>query len=186
MPLMEMPAFVDERDMVELAVRYSVTIDVAISYVYGRDKMIYRAKDVRTPAGFTTRFAPLQKVLVKYNPFAPEQIWIINRDNGSTIGMAPLHERAPMTDKVAINAAMGLQAHDLAEKVHPARGRHQPEAVKRAKRMANNQAALTGLAVCLPVENQMYSPEFEAIDYNDVPDAMDVAASEFKQDHATV
>jgi hypothetical protein len=185
-PLMEMPAFLDDRDMIELTVRDNGTIDFANGYFYGRDKMIYRAKEIRTPAGFTARFAPLQKVLVKYNPFVPEHVWIINRDNGSTIGMAPLHERAPQTDKAAINAALGLQSHDLAEKVNPSRGRHQPEAVKRAERMAKNQAALTGLAVCLPVENRMYSPEVEPTDFNTVPDAMDVAASEFVQDHATV
>ncbi len=185
-PLMEMPAFLDDRDMVELTVRDNGTIDFANGYFYGRDKMIYRAKEVRTPAGFTARFAPLQKVMVKYNPFVPDHVWIINRDNGSTVGMAPLHERVPMTDKVAINAALGLQSHDLAEKVNPSRGRHQPEAVKRAERMAKNQAALTGLATCLPVENRMYSPEFEPIDLANVPDAMDVAASEFVRDHATV
>jgi hypothetical protein len=185
-PLMEMPAFLDERDMIELKVRDNGTIDFSNGYFYGRDKMIYRAKEVRTPAGFTARFAPEQKLLVKYNPFVPEHVWIINRDNGSTVGMAPLHERVPQTDKDAINAAMGLQAHDLATKVHPARGRHHPEAVKRAGRMGRNQAALLGLAECLPVDNQTVSEDIVATDYSDVPDAMDVAAEAYARDGVQV
>lgn len=156
-PLIEMPAFLDERDMIKLTVRDNGTIDFANGYFYGRDKMIYRVDAIRTPAGYSTRLAPRQEVFVKYNPFAPEQVWIINRENGSTVGMAPLQERAPMMDKAAIEAAMGLQAHDLARKVMPVRGRHQEAAVKRAGRLANNQAALLGLAERLPLDNQTVS-----------------------------
>jgi hypothetical protein len=158
-PLIEMPAFLDERDMIELTVRDNGTVDFANGYFYGRDKMIYRVDAVRTPAGYSTRLAPRQKVLVKFNPFAPDQVWIINRENGSTVGMAPLQERAPMMDKAAIEAAMGLQSHDLARKVMPVRGRHQDAAVKRAGQMGRNQAALLGLATCLPNDNVTVSDD---------------------------
>jgi hypothetical protein len=159
-PLIEMPAFLDERDMIELTVRDNGTIDFSNGYFYGRDKMIYRADTLRTPAGWDTRhIAPRQKVLVKYNPFTPGQVWIISRDNGSTVGMAPIHSRAPMMDQAAVERSMGLQSHDLARKVMPVRGRHQNAAVKRAGRMGRNQAALLGLATCLPVDNVMVSDD---------------------------
>ena len=185
-PLMEMPAFLDERDMIELTVRDNGTIDFANGYFYGRDKMIYRADAVRTPAGYSARLAPRQKVLVKYNPFAPEQVWIINRENGSTVGMAMLQERAPMMDKTAIEAALGVQSHDLARKVMPVRGRHQDAAVKRAGRMGRNQAALLGLAECLPIDNQTVSEDIVSNDYDGVPDAMDVAAEAYARDGVQV
>ena len=159
-PLMEMPAFLDERDMIELTVRDNGTVDFSNGYFYGRDKMIYRADAVRTPAGYVKRpLAPGEKVMVKYNPFTPEQVWIINRDNGSTVGMAPLHSRAPMMDRHEIEKAMGLQSHDLARKVMPVRGRHQQEAVARAGRVGRNQAALLGLAAALPLDNRTVSEE---------------------------
>lgn len=158
-PLMEMPAFLDERDMVEMTVRDNGTIDFRNWYFYGRDMMVYRVSDLRTPAGYTTRLAPGARVSVKFNPFTPEQVWIINRDNGGTVGMAPLHSRAPMMDRREIEAAMGLQSQDLARKIMPVRGRHQAEAVERAGRVARNQAAMLGLAKELPMDNVTVSDD---------------------------
>ena len=152
-PLMEMPAFLDERDMIELTVRDNGTIDFCNGYFYGRDKMIYRVDALRTPAGYSARIEPRSRQLVKFNPFTPDQVWIINRENGSTIGMAPIHSRAPMLDQAAIERSMGVQSHDLARKVKPVRGRHQDAAVKRAGQMGRNQAALLGLAKELPLDN---------------------------------
>jgi hypothetical protein len=191
-PIMEMPAFLDERDMIELTVRDNGTVDFANGYFYGRDKMIYRVDAVRTPAGYVTRLAPGAKVMVKYNPFASDQIWIIDRESGSTVGTAPLHERAPMMDRVAIERAMGLQSHDLARKVMPVRGRHQPEAVARAARMGRNQAALLGLATELPMNNQTVSDDAgdgEVCDLEDltsgrVPERYEDGADEDAQDEA--
>ena len=91
-----------------------------------------------------------------------------------------------MMDKAAIEAAMGLQAHDLARKVMPVRGRHNDAAVKRAARMANNQAALLGLAECLPLDNQTVSADVVQDGDEDVPDAMDVAAEEYARDGVQV
>lgn len=158
-PLMEMPAFLDERDMIELKVRDNGTIDFRNWYFFGRDMMVYRVSDIRTPAGYTTRLAPGARVSVKFNPFTPDQVWIINRDNGGTVGMSALHSRAPMMDKAAIEAAMGLQSHDLAQKIMPVRGRHQPEAERRSGSIARNQAALLGLAKELPLGNVTVSDE---------------------------
>ncbi len=149
-PLMEMPAFLDERDMLELTVRENGTVRFANGYFFGRDAVTYRLDAIRTPGGFARRIAPGEKLLAKWNPFVPEWIWLIDRDNGATLGMAPLLERAPMLDQAAIDAALGRQSHDLAEKLRPLRGRHQPEAEARARRMARNQEALLGLARSLP------------------------------------
>jgi hypothetical protein len=122
-PLMEMPAFLDDRDMIELTVRDNGTIDFSNGYFYGRDKMIYRVDTLQTPGGWAARhIAPRQKVLVKYNPFTPDQVWIIDRDNGATIGMAAIHSRAPMMDQVEIERSLGVQSHDLARKIMPVRG----------------------------------------------------------------
>ena len=180
-PLMEMPSFLDERDMIELTVRDNGTIDFCNGYFYGRDKMIYRVDALRTPSGYAARIEPRSRQLVLYNPFTPDQVWIINRDNGSTIGMAPIHSRAPMMDKVAIERSMGVQSHDLARKVMPVRGRHMPEAVARAERMGRNQAALLGLAKELPLDNVTVSDQstVDDSDFADVPDAIDVLAKEF-------
>lgn len=186
-PMIEMPAFLDERDMIELTVRDNGTIDFCNGYFYGRDKMTYRVDELRTPSGFTARIEPRSRQLVKYNPFTPDQVWIINRDNGATIGMAPIHSRAPMQDKVAIERAMGVQSHDLARKVMPVRGRHNDAAVKRAGQMGRNQAALLGLAKELPLDNVMVSnDEIEVGDYDDVPDAMDVAAEAYAREGVQV
>ena len=178
-PLMEMPAFLDERDMIELTVRDNGTIDFSNGYFYGRDKMIYRVDTLETPGGWSTRLiAPRQKVLVKYNPFTPDQVWIIDRDNGATIGMAAIHSRAPMMDQVEIERSLGVQSHDLARKIMPVRGRHQDAAVKRAGQMGRNQAALLGLAARLP-NNATISADSQQDDIDDVPDAMDVAAEAY-------
>lgn len=179
-PLMEMPAFLDDRDMLELTVRDNGTIDFSNGYFYGRDKMIYRVDTIETPGGWSNRLiTPRQKVFVKYNPFTPDQVWIINKDNGSTVGMAAIHSRAPMMDKVEIERAMGVQSHDLARKIRPVRGRHQDAAVKRAGQMGRNQSALLGLATHLPLDNTTVSADPQKDDSDDVPDAMDVAAAAF-------
>ncbi len=157
-PLMEMPAFLDDRDMIELPVKENGTIAFANYYYYGRDRMIYRADAIKTPDGYVRRLAPGQKIMLKYNPLVPEHVWVIDRENGATVGMAPAHSRVPMECRAEIETAMGLQAHDLARKIRPVRGRHQPEAVARAGRMARNQAALLGLAQELPVDGSVIAP----------------------------
>lgn len=158
-PMIEMPAFLDERDMIELTVRDNGTVDFSNGYFYGRDKMIYRVDAVRKPDGYVSRFEPGRKLSVKYNPFVPDNIWIINRDNGETMGMAPIHSRAPMLDRVEIERSLGVQSHDLARKIMPVRGRHQDAAVARAGRMGRNQAALLGLAKELPLDNVTVSDD---------------------------
>jgi hypothetical protein len=68
----------------------------------------------------------------------PEKIWLVDGGDGHTLGTCALYNRAPAYDRHAIEVKMGEQAHDLASKVLPIRGRHQAEAEERAARMANN------------------------------------------------
>jgi hypothetical protein len=181
-PLMEMPAFLDERDMLELTVQENGTVRFANGYFFGRDAMVYRLDAVRTPGGFSRRIAPGEKLFVKWNPFVPDWIWLIDRENGGTLGMAPLLERAPMLDQAAIERAMGRQSHDLATKIGPIRGRHQPEAERRARRMAGNQEALLGLARALPRTDAGATDATD--DLADTDDAVGRAAAAFVEEPA--
>lgn len=144
-PLFEMPAFLSEKDAVELTVSPDGLVSIRNALYFGRDEMNYRA-EARDPDGRVRRFAPGTRLWAKWNPLCPEQIWILDRESGATLGTAPLHERAPVCDRAAILRAMGEQARDLARKVNPARGRHQRAAEERAARMASNAQLLQELA----------------------------------------
>ena len=143
-PLFEMPAFLSEKDAVELVVRESGLVGIRSALYFGRDEMLYRA-EAKDFDGCVRRYAPGTRLWAKWNPLCPDRIWILDRESGATVGTAPLHERAPLCDRVAIERAMGAQAHDLARKVLPARGRHQGEAEERAARMAANAGLLQEL-----------------------------------------
>lgn len=140
-PLFEMPAFLASSDARECVVREDGTFAFRDALYYGRDEVVYRAQ-ARDFSGATRRFAPGARLFVKWNPLTPEQVWILDRDSGATLGMAPLHERAPVYDPEAVKRAMGAQARDLARKVLPVRGRHQREAEERAARIALNAQLL--------------------------------------------
>ena len=133
-----LPSFMDwERDAIEVSVRKNGLIGFKDALLYGRDEMLYRAA-VKTRAGWIQTLAPDTRVSALFNPMMPEKIWLIDRGDGHTLGTCALYNRAPAYDRHAIEIAMGDQAHDLAEKVLPIRGRHQAEAEARAERMANN------------------------------------------------
>ncbi len=136
-PIFEMPAFLASSDARECIVREDGTFAFRDALYYGRDEVVYRAQ-ARDFSGATRRFAPGTRLAVKWNPLVPEQVWILDRDSGKTLGMAPLHERAPVYDQEAVKRALGAQSHDLARKVLPIRGRHQREAEERAARIAFN------------------------------------------------
>ncbi len=140
-PLFEMPAFLAPGDARECTVREDGTFAFRDALYYGRDEVVYRAQ-ARDFSGAVRRFAPGTRLTLKWNPLCPEQVWILDRDSGNTLGMAPLHERAPVYDQEAVKRAMGAQAHDLARKVLPIRGRHQREAEDRAARIALNAQLL--------------------------------------------
>ncbi|MBQ7251459.1 MAG: hypothetical protein IJS32_02530 [Kiritimatiellae bacterium] len=140
-PLFEMPAFLDESDTREVVVRQDGTFGFRDALYFGRDEVLYRA-EARSFEGAVRRFAPGTRLTVFWNPILPDQVWVVDRDSGITIGTAPLHVRAPTYDQDAIKRAMGAQSHDLARKVLPIRGRHQREAEERAARMSVNAELL--------------------------------------------
>ena len=140
-PLFEMAAFLAPADARECVVREDGTFAFRDALYYGRDEVVYRA-EARDFHGAVRRFAPGTKLAVKWNPLVPDRVWILDRDSGATLGTAPLHARAPVYDKVAVERALGAQSHDLARKVLPVRGRHQREAEDRAARIALNAQLL--------------------------------------------
>lgn len=140
-PLFEMPAFLDDSDARECVVREDGTFGFRDALYFGRDEVVYRA-EARSFEGAVRRFAPGERLTVFWNPIVPDQVWIADRASGVTLGTAPLVTRAPAYDQEAVKRAMGAQAHDLARKVLPIRGRHQREAEERAARIAVNAELL--------------------------------------------
>ena len=137
-----LPHFMDlEKDAIELTVRDNGLLGFRNALLYGRDEMLYRAV-VKTRAGWEQALAPGRKVKALYNPMMPEKIWLVEGEDGHTMGTCKLFNRAPAYDRHAIEVAMGDQAADLAKKVLPVRGRHQAEAEERAARMAHNLRTL--------------------------------------------
>ena len=133
-----LPHFMDiEKDAIEVRVRDNGLIGFRNELLYGRDEMLYRAA-VKNRAGWQQAMSPGAKALALYNPMMPEKIWLVDGGDGHTLGTCALYNRAPAYDRHAIEVKMGEQAHDLASKVLPIRGRHQAEAEERAARMANN------------------------------------------------
>ena len=132
------PHFMDiAKDSIEVTVRGNGLIGFRNEMLYGRDEMLYRAA-VKNHAGWVQALPTGRKVLALYNPMMPEKIWLVDGEDGRTLGTCPLYSRAPAYDRHAIEVAMGDQAADLAAKVLPVRGRHQAEAEARAARMADN------------------------------------------------
>lgn len=140
-PLWEMPAFLNPSDAREVVVSPDGTFAFRDALYFGRDEVVYKAQ-AKDQVGAIRRFAPGTRLTIKWNPLMPDQVWVIDRDSGNTIGMAPMLSRAPAYDQEAVKAAMGQQAHDLARKVLPVRGRHQREAEERAARIAVNAQLL--------------------------------------------
>ena len=141
-----LPHFMDiEKDAIEVRVRDNGLIGFRNELLYGRDEMLYRAA-VKNRAGWQQSMAPGAKALALYNPMMPEKIWLVDAADGHTLGTCPLYNRAPAYDRHAIEVKMGEQAHDLAGKVLPIRGRHQAEAEDRAARMAHNLGVIKAAA----------------------------------------
>jgi len=170
--LMEMPAFLADSDAIELKVRDNGTIGFSNQLYYGRDEVIYRLDKLRTPAGFSARVAPRQNVWVKFNPLVPNWVYLLDKDSGATLGMAPILNRAPTYDKHAVEVAMGEQAADLARKLFPVRGRHQIEAEERVARVAHNQRVLVSappLRASAPIKPT--GPSTRLSEFMEVPEA---------------
>ncbi len=144
-PLIDMAAFFTFNpragrpfgDWVELAVRDNGLVGLRDGFYFGRDELLFRAV-VKDRRGYASALPPGKKVLVLVNPLMPDFAVFADPATRNALGVAARHDRAPAYDRHAIEAAMGAQAHDLAGKVLPMRGRHQDEAEERAARMAHN------------------------------------------------
>ena len=144
-PLIDMAAFFTFNpragrpfgDWVELAVRDNGLVGLRDGFYFGRDELLFRAV-VKDRRGYASALPPGKKVLVLVNPLMPDFAVFADPATRNALGVAARHDRAPAYDRHAIEAAMGAQAHDLAGKVLPMRGRHQEEAEERAARMAHN------------------------------------------------
>lgn len=177
-----LPHFMDiEKDSILLTVRPNGLMGFRNEAFYGRDEMLYRAT-VKNRAGWTQQMSPTAKVRALFNPLIPGKIWLVDSGDGHTLGTCDLYNRAPVQDRHAIEIAMGDQAHDLAAKVLPIRGRHQAEAENRARRMAENlrvmkaaEAAKTdaptfdrvGTVDVLKLTDKPSEPEFEPSEESD-------------------
>jgi len=144
-PEWEMPAFLDaEKDAVELTVRDNGLVGIRSEMYFGRDEVFYQAGAMRTRDGYVRAIPPRARILAEFNPLVPGKIWVLSKEDGRTLGVCPVFNRAPAYDRRAVEAAMGAQAHDLASKLLPLRGRHQDEAEDRVRRVAANRAILYG------------------------------------------
>lgn len=142
-PMHEMPQLLDDSDAIECRVTKTGMLAFKNKYHYGRDEVLYHANVTGTDR-FRTALIPEQTYRVFFNPMVPDSVWVVDKESGKYLGMAPIYHRAPVYDREAIVAAMGAQASDLARKVLPVRGRHQEEAEERARRMAHNADVIAG------------------------------------------
>ena len=148
-----MPHFLDvEKDAKVLTVGNDGRFSFTDQLYYGRDEMLYRAI-VRGREGWTEHLCPGKKILVCWNPFIAEKVWVMDAADGHILGTCALDSRAAQNDRHAIERAMGEQAHELKRLVEPIRGRHLDAAVGRATLIANNArvvAAARGAAAKAP------------------------------------
>ena len=136
-------------DWVELQVRDNGLVGVRDAFYFGRDELLFRAV-VKDRRGYMVALPPRRKVLVLVNPLMPDLAVFADPATRNAIGVAARYDRAPAYDQRAIEMAMGAQAHDMASKVLPMRGRHQEDAEERARRVAHNATVLAeGRAVRL-------------------------------------
>jgi hypothetical protein len=177
-PEWEMPAFLDaDKDAVELTVRDNGLIAVRNELYFGRDEMLYSAGAMKDRDGYVSALPPRTRVLAEFNPCVPGRLWILSKDDGRTLGVCPAYSRAPAYDRHAVEAAMGAQSHDLAQKLLPLRGRHQDEAERRVARIAHNAAVLSGAVPApAPAASAPAAPAAESAPFPEEDDADAVAA----------
>ena len=138
LPLIEMPAFLDPRDMREGRVRDDGTIVFEDAVYYPGERKIYNAV-VTDRAGFARRVAPGETVKFYWNPLGDlaKYIWLAD-DEGNVVGMCPALQTARWNDRRSIEAAMGQQAAQIAAAMSDTRARHaESEIVRRAAQNVN-------------------------------------------------
>lgn len=138
-PDWEMPAFLDAaKDAVEIGVADNGLITIRNELYFGRDALHFQASAMKTYNGYTSPLPPRSRVLIEINPLISDKCWILSKEDGHTLGVCPIYNRASAYDRHSIEIAMGAQQNDLANKLLPIRGRHQAQAEARAQRLANN------------------------------------------------
>lgn len=138
LPLIEMPAFLDPRDMREGRVRDDGTIVFEDAVYYPGERKIYNAV-VTDRAGFARRLAPGETVKFYWNPLGDlaKHIWLAD-DEGNVVGMCPALQTARWNDRRSIEAAMGQQAAQIAAAMSDTRARQaESEIVRRAAQNVN-------------------------------------------------
>lgn len=168
-PMIDLPQFFTHTprqgrkfgDFAEVTVRDNGLVGVRDAFYFGRDELLFHAS-VKTARGYMTNLMPGTKVHILVNPLMPHVAAFVSPEDGRTLGIGERYDRAPAYDRHAIEIAMGKQAHDLASKVLPMRGRHQEEAEERARRMAFNARLIKGAKEDV---NPMGNGEAEAADF---------------------
>lgn len=143
-PLMDMPAFLDERDVRQGKVRDGGYIEFTDATYYAGQTMRYLAA-YKGRNGLLTRIAPGERVTFYWNPLGTlsEQIWIVGKD-GEVAGMCPLIKKASWADPDSIKVAMGQQLHQTAELMRDARATAADEAARQIAAKEYNRALLEG------------------------------------------
>ena len=142
LPLIEMPAFLDPRDMREGRVRDDGTIVFEDAVYYPGERKIYNAV-VTDRAGFARRVAPGETVKFYWNPLGDlaKYIWLAD-DEGNVVGMCPALQTARWNDRRSIEAAMGQQAAQIAAAMSDTRARQAEGEVARIAAEKVNRALL--------------------------------------------
>lgn len=140
LPLIEMPAFLDPRDMREGRVRDDGTIVFEDAVYYPGERKIYNAV-LTDRAGLPRRLAPGEKVKFYWNPLGAlaKYIWIAD-EGGNVLGMCPALKTASWNDRRSIEAAMGQQQAQIAELMGDTRARAAADVASAAFRREYNKA----------------------------------------------
>ena len=146
LPLIEMPAFLDPRDMAEGRVMPDGTIAFRNATYYPGEERRYIA-EVQDRNRMRRRLAPGERVKFYWNPIGRLADWIwIADEEGGVVGMCPKLKTAAWSDPESVKAAMGQQQHQIAELMADTRARHAGAAAARLAAQAVNKAVLEGYA----------------------------------------
>jgi hypothetical protein len=177
-PMFELPMMLDERLIKEggdarlITVRKGGVFGFNDEFYYGGDEVLFHAT-IKTRTGFQHALVPGQEYVFFGTPYHTEGGVICDKESGNVIGLAPAYKRAATYDREAVLRAAGAQNADLAAKLLTFRGRHQPEAKQRLAMIGQNVDLLK------QANGGAADP---IVDCDDIPDAMDRAASAFVQE----
>lgn len=166
LPLIEMPYFLDVRDVREATVREDGTIAFEDSIYFPGERKIYIAQ-VTKRDGTIERIAPGTKVKFFWNPLGElaSKIWLAD-DAGDVVGMMSAMKTARWCDPESIKVAMGQQAHQIAELMADTRARHAGEAAAQLAAKDYNRRLLDAAAQAKKQERDaLIGGDAEAVDF---------------------